>query len=75
MAKVTSVIDVPNSLATVPNTKTRRKKSKASKVQPRTLAIAALRPALVHGDVPPTVFALSLSDPALIVVMIDTLVR
>ena len=50
IATVTSVIAVPNSAAIACTTNTRRKKSNASNVQPRKLAITALRCAGVQGD-------------------------
>src|ERR1700730_376654 len=48
MAKVTSEISVLNSCAISLSTNTRRKKSNASSVHPRKLAITTLRCSLVH---------------------------
>src|SRR5580704_389954 len=50
MAKVTSVICVPNSAAMSLRTKTRRKKSKASSVQPRKVAATTCFWSLVQSD-------------------------
>jgi len=48
MAKVTFEIGVLNSCAMSLSTNTRRKKSKASSVHPRKLAMTTLRCSLVH---------------------------
>src|SRR5207245_11000616 len=49
MAKVTSEIAVLNSCAISLSTNTRRKKSKASSVHPRKIAITTLRCSRVHS--------------------------